>query len=208
MKTQKRVFRGTVRNVNYKDLTHICTFRLEQLDETGDISGHNVVEVFNVLTDIAAEGDTVEVFGTLRNGSIRPQHIHNLTTGKTLKTSGLSAPIFFVLFWCITGLIFVGVFFLFIKDFFEAKPELNINSLNDCTIQVQALSHPPLRSQPSVFDGHKVGELEPENSYPATQRARKKDGFDGGTWFYIDADNTQGWVSDSYGFSAVGNCGN
>jgi hypothetical protein len=200
MKTQSKtnqVFRGIARNVNYQDINHVCTFRLERQDENGDIAGYNVVEIYNVVTDIAAEGDNVEVIGKLREGTIYPNNVYNLTTGKTLN-SGWQKWILLIPAFGFTLIILWWIFVFFL-------PRSITSDLNNCTIYVERQTE--LRSKPSHSDGYKVGELAPEASYPATQRARSLDGFSG-TWFYVEADGVQGWLDPlGSGFTAVGDCG-
>jgi hypothetical protein len=161
MKAQQisnQVFRGIVRNVNHQDINRICTFRLERQDENGDIAGYNVVEIYNVVTDIAAEGDSVEIFGNLRDGTIYPKNIHNLTTGKTLKPLSLKWLMRGILVIPILTTIFLIMFFFFlisglsipeVLDFFNRETsEGSIN--NDLGVQRSGQSQ---RLNPSLDVG-------------------------------------------------------
>lgn len=220
MKAQNRVFRGTVRNVNYQDRTYICTFRLEQLDETGDISGYNVVEVFNILTDIAAEGDTVEIFGTLQNGTIHPKNIHNLTTGKTLKVSSrlfliglfplLAIPLLAIGYITLSAfnisISLEGIALIPLRIIFPPK----ITNVKNCSLQLKGAWEPELYQRPKR-SSQVVGSLSPEKSYPVS-RIAKVTGIQGKpftphneTWYYTDVENLEGWIH-YYEVNVTENC--
>ncbi|NET67905.1 MAG: hypothetical protein F6K63_27370 [Moorea sp. SIO1G6] len=84
---QLQVFRGTVRNA-YRAPNSLFTFRLEELDDTGDIIGYKVVECYNINTDLAINGDEVEVIGRVKqDGAVLAKKITNLVTGKTVEVS-------------------------------------------------------------------------------------------------------------------------
>jgi hypothetical protein len=84
-----QTFRGTVRNAyRPQDYSGPFTFRLEQTDDSGDIAGYKVVECHGINTDLASDGDTVEVVGRITpSGAILPKKVSNLTTGRTFEVN-------------------------------------------------------------------------------------------------------------------------
>jgi hypothetical protein len=91
MAVQETICRGTVRNLRWHDSptrSKVLSFRVEVIDDRGDVERHLPVEVdFIDVMDILVDGDEVEVTGELReNGILRPTFLKNLGTGATIDT--------------------------------------------------------------------------------------------------------------------------
>jgi hypothetical protein len=136
---EEGVFRGIARNVEQRQENGftVLTFRIEQIDKEGNISGYVQVELRDPrIKGTLVEGDEVEVVGEIgQDGLLIPTRILNLKTKAYISKSG--SNIAFVLFlvpfltavvgflvtrWAIEGAImgFLGGLFLAVFLFIVA----------------------------------------------------------------------------------------
>lgn len=82
--------RGIARNVTWNpgpDESQILSFRVEVVDDVGNVEGHVPVEgLYPKVSQILADGDEVEVCGPLRStGTLDPTLVVNVQTGARLE---------------------------------------------------------------------------------------------------------------------------
>lgn len=96
---------GVARNVTWRESQ--ITFRVEQVDDVGNVTGYVSVEGTTIESkDMVTDGDTVEVTGTLNeNEVLELKELENQTTGATFTLS------YGFLRWIVLGIVlsFMGV---------------------------------------------------------------------------------------------------
>ncbi len=112
MKSEKSTFRGIARNVNQREDIRGLTFRLERIDNEGNVIDYVATSAMDSLSlkGGLVDGDEIEVNGKIdKEGLLIPKQIRNLKTEAYIMKPGSNKG--FVLFllpfiFAITGLFF------------------------------------------------------------------------------------------------------
>ena len=106
----KKAFRGIARNVNWrkeKEYFDVLTFRIERIDNEGNVIDYVPVTMEGYIKGNLADGDEVEVVGKIdSNGLLNAESIYNIRTKSYIRTRKTDL-------WLVIPFIFICLFIIF-----------------------------------------------------------------------------------------------